>query len=275
MKIQFASDLHLEFYADDINVDFESILTINKEADILILAGDIGYPEDSITARFFEWCCSVWPHVVWILGNHEYYNKKYNPVKLTMNDKELISEKLCEKFTNLHLLQNGRLILDKFPTIKIIGTTLWTDVPLESRRLLINSMNDFNYIYSKCNESFNLNTWNNLHIIMRQFIEDELYDAFNRDQKVVVVTHHLPTYKMILPIYQSSPINAAFAANCDHLLEHSSVAAWICGHSHGSNEIEIKRSNQTRVKCYLNSRGYKFERNSITMYNPNKLIEIE
>jgi predicted phosphohydrolase len=270
MKIQFASDLHLEFYADKYNFNFESILTTNKEADVLILAGDIGYPEESITARFFEWCCASWPIVVWVFGNHEYYNK-YSTC-FTMYEKEVMAEKLCERLPNLHILKNGRLEL---PNLRIIGTTLWTDIPPESRFRIRQSMNDFNTIYSKKSEKMSIQLWDDLHKKMSQYIEEELYDAFNKDIKVLVVTHHLPTYKMIQPMYKTSPINAGFAAHCDDLLEHSAVAAWICGHSHGAYEIELERPNQTKVKCYLNSRGYKHETTSLQAYNPNKIIEIK
>jgi hypothetical protein len=71
--IQLASDLHLELYTSvrtPVEL-FQTLLKPNPAVDVLILAGDIGYPEQRITKEFFHWVCSNWKQVLWILGNHE------------------------------------------------------------------------------------------------------------------------------------------------------------------------------------------------------------
>ncbi len=77
MKIQIASDIHLEFYKNKPRDRhfFQTLVDPSTAADVLVLAGDIGYPEDHITREFIKWACESWPKVYWVLGNHEYYSK--------------------------------------------------------------------------------------------------------------------------------------------------------------------------------------------------------
>ena len=74
MKIALASDLHLEF--GDI------ILKNTENADVLILAGDIcvinhfrfGNHYSERYFNFFKRVSEEFPHVIYILGNHEFYD---------------------------------------------------------------------------------------------------------------------------------------------------------------------------------------------------------
>jgi len=88
MKIALASDIHLEFGP----LSFK-----NDGANVLILSGDIIVAND-LTERdaynikgatdrsnkfhaFFEECCSNFPHVIYVMGNHEHYHGDF---KLTL-----------------------------------------------------------------------------------------------------------------------------------------------------------------------------------------------
>ena len=64
MKIQLASDLHLEF----LKRDFPTALLISQahDADVLVLAGDIANGTDAI-ALFKDWPVQV----LYLAGNHE------------------------------------------------------------------------------------------------------------------------------------------------------------------------------------------------------------
>ena len=81
MKIQLASDVHLEFGP----ISFD-----NHGADVLVLSGDICVAADlkalndvdvfdrfgrSATIHtFFQECCARFKHVIYIMGNHEHYH---------------------------------------------------------------------------------------------------------------------------------------------------------------------------------------------------------
>ena len=80
MKIQYASDLHLEF-ADNWSYLKENSLQVT--GDILVLAGDIGYLGDENYSKhpFWDWASENYQHVIVCMGNHEFY-KYYDIAKL-------------------------------------------------------------------------------------------------------------------------------------------------------------------------------------------------
>lgn len=72
MKIQYASDLHLEFGA---NTSILRKHPMEPVGDILILAGDIGYLGDDGLMKhpFWDWASENFKEVIAIPGNHELY----------------------------------------------------------------------------------------------------------------------------------------------------------------------------------------------------------
>ena len=73
MKIQYCSDLHMEFHE---NMRFMNSLPLEPVGDVLVIAGDVGYLVDTTIPhlRFWKWASENYRHVLMIAGNHEYYN---------------------------------------------------------------------------------------------------------------------------------------------------------------------------------------------------------
>ena len=281
MKLQFASDIHLEHHHHKPREDdyFNRFVT-PCGADLLILAGDIGYPEAPITKQFMTWVCKNWGHVIWIFGNHEYYNKdpsfvwkKPHKKALSMTEKETMAENYMMELPNLYVMFNATLELPDFPGYIFIGSTLWTTLKDTQFSLIQHDLADFTYIQQDNREVFNPLLWARLHQENADFIQRELDSAHTRGKKAVVITHHLPTYRMILPLYYDSPMNCGFAAQCDSLLEHPATATWICGHSHGQLDLPIQKPDGTRIFCRLNAYGYPKEFSAIT-YSPMKCMSL-
>lgn len=72
MKIQYASDLHLEFKE---NVDWFLENPIIPTGDILVLAGDIAYLGTELYSEhpFWDWCSRNFNQTIVVPGNHELY----------------------------------------------------------------------------------------------------------------------------------------------------------------------------------------------------------
>ncbi len=72
MKIQYASDLHLEF-KENSNYLKQHPLAVSGE--ILVLAGDIGYIGDDNYSKhpFWDWTSENYRQVIVVPGNHEFY----------------------------------------------------------------------------------------------------------------------------------------------------------------------------------------------------------
>jgi predicted MPP superfamily phosphohydrolase len=233
MKFQIASDIHLEFYANNL---WKFIKQFKITGECLILAGDIAYPTHPIFDEFFEYIHDKYKHIFYVTGNHEYY--QYKDVKTVSEIHAIIEEKLM-KYSNIHFLNKQYYDFEHY---RILGCTLWF-YPENDKK----EMNDYNYIYISNNEKLT-NEWIEQEWkISREFVRENVHP-----KKInIVVSHHMPSYKMILPMYEKFILsNFYFASNCDDLFVPQ-IKYWICGHSHGLNEQEIKG-----VKCIMNAFGY-------------------
>ena len=83
---------------------------------------------------------------------------------------------------------------------------------------------------------------------------------------LIIVTHHLPTYKSVAPEYIDHPLNPCFASNADSLIETLHPTLWIHGHTHSPIDLSI---NKTRILC--NPRGYDTEN---VYFNPCLIITL-
>ena len=135
MKIQLASDLHLEFH--DLNLQNQN------GVDVLVLSGDICTAQDlhdHPAAQFDPWSPGAledlkrqsgkaqrfrdffkrvsfqFPHVIYVMGNHEHYHGKFDRSAAYLRD-EFTSIGL----TNVHLLDNDTKEIDG---VHFIGGTL-------------------------------------------------------------------------------------------------------------------------------------------------------
>ena len=111
MNIQIFSDLHIS-----INT---KIPNITPTADYLILAGDTGKLDDENFRKFIKYVNSKWKKVIYILGNHEAYHKKYTIYELIK-----LYRAFFKKFKNIVFLENETYELEDY---LIVGSTLWTD----------------------------------------------------------------------------------------------------------------------------------------------------
>ena len=116
MKLQIASDLHLEFLQR--TFPGERLISPASGADILILAGDIGNGIQAI--ELFK----DWPVPVLLLaGNHEFYGGVFEKVRADLRD--------AAAGTSITFLDNDTA---DFGGVRFLGTTLWTDYRLELNR---------------------------------------------------------------------------------------------------------------------------------------------
>ena len=81
-------------------------------------------------------------------------------------------------------------------------------------------------------------------------METEIEVWRNRGANIYVITHHLPSFRLIHPQFWGSDINPCFASAADTLLR-SPVRLWIYGHSHTCSHHIVKD-----VMCVSNAKGY-------------------
>jgi len=260
MKIALASDIHLEFG----DLDFDN----DSGADVLILGGDICVASD-ITQRdtanimgeqyrnnrfhdFFQRCCDRFPHVIFIVGNHEHYHGDF--AKTVPHFKDVLGY-----LPNLHILEKETWVLDD---ITFIGGTLWTDMNRRDNRTLHDisrMMNDFRCVDNSAKTEdhrgwpgrFTTTDAANDHDAMVTFIDQTI--AANPAGRYVVVGHHAPSKLSTHPRYQDQFImNGGYSSQLDDFIQdHPQIRLWTHGHTHEDFDYRI---GSCRILC--NPRGY-------------------
>lgn len=229
MRIQYASDLHLEFRGGP----FQSLLT--PVAPVLVLAGDVGRPDKPEYRNFLQYCSRNWDHTVVVAGNHEFYNDKaaslwpHSPPH-TMKHRLGMCGTAAAEFPNVYFLQQGRKVIDG---VAFLGATLWTDLSDVKDALTAETrMNDYRVITEDGVRPVTAAATNRWHWSDRSWLATEIAAAAEEERPVVVVTHHLPSFQLVAARFAGAGrINAAFASNVEELMKPP-VRAWIAGHTH-------------------------------------------
>ncbi len=214
MRIQYCSDLHLEF---EKNSKYLIKKPLNVSGEILILAGDIIPLHDQyLNNPFFSFISDNYKHIFWVPGNHEYYYRNISDYGNSFN------LKLQE---NITVLNNVEL---QFEDVHFIFSTLWTKISEKNEKYIEMNVSDFECITNN-DKKFRAADYNKLHEQSLNFIKQSV-DSENN--KVVVVTHHLPSFFCNKPVNNKSIINEAFSVNLTDFIETSNANFWIYGHSH-------------------------------------------
>lgn len=215
MKIQYCSDLHLEF---PINKRYVKGNPIKPEGEILLLAGDIvPFVELEKENDFFNFLSGSFEHTYWIPGNHEYYRSDIAERTGTFQEKIR---------SNVSLLNDTAVT---YKEVRLLFSTLWSKIDPSKEFLIRKSMADFRLIKNN-GKQITVDDYNQLHEDCRVFLENELSYAGN--QRTIVVSHHLPTFFNYPEKYRYSELNSAFATELFELIEPSNIDYWIFGHSH-------------------------------------------
>jgi predicted phosphodiesterase len=288
MKIAICSDVHLEFG----QLELENL----QDAEVLVLSGDICTAvdlrvTDSILSsaktdrymEFFTACSKNFPHVVYVMGNHEHYHGDYA-------DSIIHIKHALKHLENIHVLDKE---VWEHGDHVFIGGTLWTDMNGEDEMTMNHvqrRMNDFQICKNSSrvvnyktyepkqkpegmsDEEFNLlpyeQRYKNVfktreatlspqdavedHKAMLRVIE-EAYADVPPWKTVVVCTHHAPSKGSEHPRYKADQLmNGAYNSRLDQfIMDRPGIKLWTHGHTHEDFDYMIK---SCRVVC--NPRGY-------------------
>ncbi|MFN8577091.1 MAG: metallophosphoesterase [Candidatus Sericytochromatia bacterium] len=255
MKIQYMSDLHLEYIE---NREYFKKNPVEKFGDVLVLAGDIVSETERDNAKdFFKDIESKFKLIISTMGNHEFYGSEIN-YAFPSYEKNLSD--------NHFLLNNQSLIFDN---VKFIVSTLWSKVDPVHESEIARRLNDYKYIKKFDNKhirNLKVEDTNYYHEISKQFIIDELKKDFNG--KIAIITHHLPSINCVIPKWRNVNVVSAFANNMDDIILNNKIDCWIFGHQHEFIDDFIGKT-----KILSNPLGYSKEDNFF-LFKSNKCIEI-
>jgi Icc-related predicted phosphoesterase len=236
--LQIISDTHFEFQADHGKKFVEELPVAG---DILVIAGDMCQVIDDTTTwpdamtRLLE----RFQHVVYVLGNHEYFGSSFEEVGDFL-------PRYARGRENLHILVNRRKVICGVP---FVGTTLWYGP--EAGGMLsseVHYISDSEVIHA-------------MNILGRKFLDDEV------QQGDIVVTHHLPAHGSIAPRFVGDPLNVFFMSDCEQIIMDRRPKLWLHGHTHDACDYMF---GETRIVC--NPLGYPRERG--VMFNKTLTIDV-
>ena len=251
-QIQYISDLHLEHHDKRDEGYIVPSMFLKPSAPYLALCGDIGNPDLPAYDALLSWCSKMWKHVFLVAGNHEFYNYR-SKVLTDIPTRKAKIQSIVDKYTNIVFLDcSSYFIADH--NLRILGCTLWSDTSSGDDHLIVKYMNDARNILLSSEIALVPAQMTQLHFKEKAWLTDAIREAAARGEEVLVLTHYLPTYKLIAEKYENNPMNMCFASNCEDLIQ-SPVKAWICGHSHSGVELELNG-----VQCILNPYGYPGEK---------------
>ena len=227
MKIQYFSDIHLEF---------GELPPPSVNADVIVAAGDIG-----IGLQGLEWLADLDVPVIYVAGNHEFYE----------HDLDRLLDDLATRAAALgiHFLENGSVTIDG---VRFLGTTLWTDFGDGEAEIYTRArefMNDF-YMIIRGTSALSPEDVCEINLQSRRWLETQLAEP-SVSEPTVVVTHHAPSH-LSWDDTKEMIYRPAYCNTLDSIIAENDIRLWIHGHVHSATDYTI---NGTRVVC--NPHGYR------------------
>jgi predicted phosphodiesterase len=244
MRIRIFSDLHLEH---------EPFAPPQTQADLVVLAGDIDNGAAGIEWAKLAFRCRV----IYLAGNHEYYEGDFDAVQETM--------RAAARASAVELLDCSEAVLDG---VRFLGCTLWTDyslAPRSERPAVIEASRSLCPDYKLIRRGarfFAPEDAIELCVRHREWLSARLAEPF--PGKTAVITHFAPHPRSIAPAYENHRANPGFVLDLTGLMGRA--ALWIHGHTHTFFDYT---ELGTRVVC--NPRGYPKES---TGFRPDLTVEI-
>lgn len=275
MKIRVLSDLHLECDEPD--------AVPHADADLVVLAGDIHNHSEGI-----RWAAETFgmdAPIVYVPGNHEYYDGEFGAIEVAMRD-------AAASVDNVHYLNNDALV-DPDGRWRVLGTTLWTDFKLfggseeavaaaiaAAEKVMLDFRGPIQVTWPARAEATGSTSDNPrlftaadtlaLHRQAHAWLANELAKPFAG--QTIVVTHHAPHRASLADRFASDLASAGFISHLTDLVGPP-VALWVHGHTHTPFDYVTEG---TRIVC--NPRGY-IDRRRHRLENPlfawDKIVELE
>lgn len=262
--LQIISDIHLEFYKklpQDI---------IRPSAKYLALLGDIGRPRMDNYQQFIKYCSENFTQVFIIAGNHEFYSSSHS-----YEETHDYLYKFANGFPNVHFLDNDSYMLEE--GIKILGTTLWSNIPKDKKAIVESTINDYKCIRRKFQRPNDASSTrlvpitsgfiNDLHNKSVGWLTSQLKRCTEENTPCIVLSHHCPIDSIeSAGKYYGTDLNHAYCTDLTGLIKKP-IIAWCYGHLHNNNTYKCGD-----VQMCNNHHGYRDE--NLT-YQKDYVLKIE
>ena len=227
MTFELLSDTHLNMwkYTDEqINAIFPG------GPQTLILAGDIGDPDDSSLHRAIQIACKNYTDVFYVPGNHEFYNRVPGSKKTPASTLDWF-QKLDDQWQNFHFLYRRTEVVGG---VRLVGATGWSSSPqmtLWSNMISEEGKKDIDYIQKQLSMS---------------------------KEPTLVITHYPSTLRVLQAAYKDTLSQFDYAQDLERLFVPP-LHTWVFGHVHQKHDFMIPYSSMAgkgEVRILCNPYGY-------------------
>ena len=245
MRIHLLSDLHIEF---------DRFIPPAVDADVVILAGDIGVGTLGVKWAAEAFSCPV----LYVPGNHEFYGGQLTRTLDKMRD---------ARADHVQVLDRDVAVIGG---VRFLGATGWTDYKSTGDRVAAMEraflqMNDFRAIRTHDFRRTRPADFALEARATREWLLAELDKHF--DGPTVVVTHHAPLLRCLdVSPHGRSHLDAAYANDWQDIFKLGVVDLWMHGHSHAAIDFKVGKA---RIVC--NPRGYPGEE---TNWKPDLILRV-
>ena len=164
MKIQYMSDLHMEFAENSRYIKHNEFPVTGE---VLVLAGDTFYLNNTVAplSKFWKWASANYRQVLLVPGNHEYY-QFCDVMERGLQWKWMFKD-------NVGVYQNHVVRIDD---TNFILSTLWSNIPAQDEYFVWKGLNDFRLTKYK-GKLIQVNEYNQLHQFCLDFIKKSVAES--------------------------------------------------------------------------------------------------
>ena len=229
-KAETMSDIHLNLwkYSPD---KLSAVLPKVPDVPNLILAGDIGDPDEASLYNILQLAKQRYQRVIYIPGNHEFYARHPGSKKSPISVLSWF-DKLDTQWDNFHFFYRRTEVYDG---IRVIGATAWSTSPKDT---------EWSKLISEEGRK-------DIH-----FLEQSLLHS---REPALVVTHYPSTLRVLQPDFLNKITQYDYAQDLERLY-HYPVKTWIFGHVHQKHDFTIPYSSSMSgsgtIRIICNPYGY-------------------
>ena len=284
MLIRLVSDLHLEhfhsvFATQDMAAKTKALELVpimeNDDTTTLVVCGDMApIRHINLIINFLSFVCPRFKHVIYVFGNHEHYGSNMDE---SMQRLDEALQHHIPYASNIYVASNEpkKFVLDD---VTFLCGTMWTDYgtghPDEKRiqSMVARYITDHVVITRSGGGGYSPAELAQIHSNTVSCFADWMSE---KNEKVVVCTHHMPSFQAVDPVFIHGDIitrslNHAFASNLDEFILRYQPTKWLFGHTHTPYRGMI---GATELIC--NPGGYPKERNlAREVFNPFLRFEV-
>jgi len=283
--IRLVSDLHFNeneyIELNALPTDSDTVLVIAGDAGCICALGD----SESKVYRFIKRSSGMFPHVIYLCGNHEFkrYRKDYDGNYFIGKKEEDYENSLqawdidpfrfllsSRGINNVTILKNGII---PFKGVSFLCSTLWFDC------------NNLNQDSIKASKEYFLDTKQRplFSEVMQRSMESKEFlgrgvERLKTTDINVLVTHYVPSIQLnnSMWTYPSKEVKdkvgfGIFGTDLNYLVNDPRVNLILYGHTHETSQYTLKRESGRFVKAFTNGKGVEGHN---PKFNPDMVIDL-